>query len=60
MPLKKSATRYKQKQKYFSLPDYQLSKNMVLIFSSCERKKKRINTEQKVKFSINYFFSKSD
>ena len=32
MALKKSATRYKQKQKHFSLPDLQLAENLILVF----------------------------
>ena len=41
MPLKWSAIWYKQrKQKYFSLPEYQLGENLILTFLNYEREKK--------------------
>ena len=32
MALKKSVKRYKQKQKYFSLPGHQPAENLILVF----------------------------
>ena len=40
MPLKLSATRYKQKTENFLLPDHHLTKNMILVFGSYGRTEK--------------------
>ena len=41
--IKQSATRYKQKQKYFSLPDHQLADNILFLVS--REGKKRIKVD---------------
>ena len=40
MALKMCATLYEKKQKYFSLPDHQLARNLILVFGLYERTKR--------------------